>query len=203
MFSPGVGADQLLAQQRADAINVGDQIQLSVLGYQEFNTTAQVRESGMFPIPLAGDVKAAGLTKDQLSDAIVAKLSEYVKSKVYVTLSIVSTTGRKIIVLGAVGTQGSQPALAPVSIYQLFASAGGLASDADLRHVRIYRNTDLSNSTEVDLSNFSMQGARATSAPVINPGDMVYVPRSENFMREFSPFIYDILVLLTLFRLIS
>jgi polysaccharide export outer membrane protein len=174
------------------------------MGYPEFNTTAYVRESGTFPIPLAGEIKAVGLTKDQLSEAIVAKLTEYVKTKVYITLSVVNTTVRKIIVLGAVGAQGSQPAMAPVSIYQLFANVGGLAQDADLRHVRIYRNTDLSRSVEVDLSDISTPGSRAdANAPMINPGDMVYVPRSENFMREFSPFIYDILVLLTLFRLIS
>ncbi len=204
MSTPGIGPEQFVTKDRLDGINVGDQIQLSVLGYPEFNTTAYVRESGMFPIPLAGEVKAVGLTKDQLSDSIVAKLTEYVKTKVYITLSVVNTTVRKIIVLGAVGTQGSQPAMAPVSIYQLFANVGGLSSDADLRHVRIYRNTDLSNSMEIDLSDFSTPGARAAAnAPLINPGDMVYVPRSENFMREFSPFIYDILVLLTLFRLIS
>lgn len=204
MSSPGIGPEQFVTQQRLDGINVGDQIQLTVLGYPEFNTTANVRESGMFPVPLAGEVKAVGLTKDQLSEAIAAKLTEYVKTKVYITLTVLNTSVRKIIVLGAVGTQGSQPATTPISIYQLFASVGGLSTDADLRHVRIYRNTDLSRPVEIDLSDFSTPGSRAdTNVPVVNPGDMVYVPRSENFMREFSPFIYDILVLLTLFRLIS
>ncbi len=204
MSTPGIGPEQFLTQQRTEGINIGDQIQLTVLGYPEFNTTAIVRESGNFPIPLAGDVKAIGLTKDQLSDAIVAKLTEYVKTKVYVTLTMLNTSVQKIIVLGAVGTQGSQPATTSVSIYQLFATAGGLSHDADLRHVRIYRNTDLSRPVEVDLSDFSTPGSRPeTKVPLVNPGDMVYVPRSENFMREFSPFIYDILVLLTLFRLIS
>lgn len=204
MSSPGIGPEQFVTQQRLDGINVGDQIQLTVLGYPEFNTTANVRETGMFVIPLAGEVKAIGLTKDQLSEAVVAKLTEYVKTKVYITLSVVNTTVRKIIVLGAVGSQGSQPAMSPITLYQLFASVGGLSTDADLRHVRIYRNTDLSNAVEVDLSEFSTPGSRAeTNVPLVNPGDMVFVPRSENFMREFSPFIYDILVLLTLFRLIS
>ncbi len=204
MSTPTIGPEQFVTQQRLDGINVGDQIQLTVLGYPEFNTTANVRESGMFVIPLAGEVKAVGLTRDQLSEVVVAKLTEYVKTKVYITLTVVNTTVRKIIVLGAVGAQGSQPAMAPVTIYQLFASVGGLQTDADLRHVRIYRNTDLSRAVEIDLSDFSTPGSRPeTNVPVVNPGDMVYVPRSENFMREFSPFMYDILVLLTLFRLIS
>lgn len=204
MSTPGIGPEQFVTQQRTDGINVGDQIQLSVLGYPEFNTNATVREAGTISIPLAGEIRAVGLTKDQLTEAVVAKLTEYVKTKVYVTVSVMTNTVKKIIILGAVGTQGSQPANSPISIFQLFASVGGLSVDADLRHVRIYRNTDLGRAIEVDLSEFASPGSRTDmNVPVVNPGDMVYVPRSDNFMREFSPFIYDILVLLTLFRLIS
>jgi polysaccharide export outer membrane protein len=204
MTTPGIGPDQFVVQPRTDGINVTDQVQLTVLGYPEFNITAFVRESGTITIPLVGEIRVLGLTKDQLSEAIVAKLSEFVKTKVYVTVSVTTTTVKKIIVLGAVGTQGSQPASSPLSIFQLFANVGGLAAEADLRHVWIYRNTDLSRPVEYDLSDFASPGSRIEpNAPVVYPGDMVYVPRTENFMRQFSPFIYDILVLLTLFRLVG
>ena len=204
MSTPGIGPEQFVVQQRTDGINIGDQVQVSVLGYPEFNTNATVRESGTISIPLAGEMRVVGLTKDQLTEAIVTKLTEYVKTKVYVTVSVTTNTVRKIIILGAVGTQGSQPANSPISVFQLFANVGGLSPDADLRHVRVYRNTDLTRAIEVDLSEFALPGTRADiNVPLINPGDMVFVPRSENFMREFSPFIYDILVLVTLFRLVG
>jgi polysaccharide export outer membrane protein len=204
MTTPGIGPEQFITQQRTDGINIGDQVQLTVLGYPEFNTTGYIRESGTFPVPLAGEVHALGLTKEQLTEQIIAKISEYVKTKVYVTVNVTTTTVKRIIVLGAVGTQGSQPAAGSIPIFQLFANVGGLTADADLRHVRVYRNTDLTRPVEVDLSSFASPGSRTdVNIPMVNPGDMVYVPRSENFMREFSPFIYDILVLLTLFRLIN
>jgi polysaccharide export outer membrane protein len=204
MATPGIGPDQFVQQPRTDGINVGDQVQVTVVGYPEFNIAASVRESGTISIPLAGDIRVLGLTKDQLTEAIVAKLSEFVKTKVYATVNVTRTMVRKIIVLGAVGTQGSQPATLPLSIFQLFASVGGLAADADLRHVWIYRNAEMGRPIEFDLSEFASPGPRTElTDPIVYPGDMVYVPRAENFMRQFSPFIYDILVLVTLFRLIG
>jgi polysaccharide export outer membrane protein len=175
-----------------------------VLGYPEFNTTTNVKASGSITIPLVGEVKAVGLSKDSLQNEIVLKLSEYVKSKVFVTLNLLSTTVQNIIVLGAVGSQNSYPNTAPISIFQLLANAGGPSADADLRHIKLYRNGDLNKEREIDLSGIVNAGNKGEmSIPMINPGDMVYVPKSENFLRAFSPFVSDTLILLTLFSLIK
>lgn len=205
MSTPGMGPGKFGTQAHGDQLQTGDQLQLTVLGYPEFNTTTAVNTAGMVSIPLIGDVKAVGLTKDQLEAEIVSKLSDYVKSKVYITLALTSGTVQNIIVLGAVAQQNSYPNTSAVSVFQILATAGGPSGDADLRHIKVYRGGDLSREEEIDLSGLvSPGGGRVTHAtPLVNPGDLVYVPKAENFVRQFSPFVYDIVVVLTLFALVK
>lgn len=204
MSTPGMGPEKFSPPSLNEALSVGDQLQLTVLGYPEFNTTTPVKSNGTIAIPLIGEVKAVGFTKDQLEAEIVRRLSDYVKSKVYVTLNLTSATVQNIVVLGAVVQQNSFPNTASVSIFQLLANAGGPVPDADLRHIKVYRGGNLAREEELDLSGIVSPGNRpGRGTPMINPGDLVYVPKSENFMREFSPFLYDIVVVLTLFSLLK
>src|SRR5437899_9146842 len=59
----GAGALEMAVRSETDVIKVGDQLEFSVWGYPEFQTTAVVRESGTIAIPLVGDVTAIGLKK--------------------------------------------------------------------------------------------------------------------------------------------
>jgi len=191
------------AQQTASLINEGDQIQITVPSYPEFNTTTYVKASGAITVPLVGEVQAQGLLKEQLADQISRKLSEYVKTKVYPSITIVTASMQRIIVFGAVLTQGSLPLTTPTPIFQVLANAGGTSTDADLRNIRIYRGGDLNRVVDVDLSGLlSPVGVQKGNIPSIYPGDMIYIPRAENFVRQFGPFLYDIVLLLTLFALI-
>jgi len=134
----------------------------------------------------------------------VNSLTDFVKSKVYVTLTLTSGSVQNIIVLGAVAQQNSYPNTSPVSVFQLLASAGGPTGDADLRHIKLYRGGDISREEEIDLSGIVSPGGRSVrGTPMVNPGDLIYVPKSENFIRQFSPFVYDVLVVLTLFALVK
>ena len=63
------GAKNIQAEAQSDnyVIRQGDQMQISVWGYPEFNSTANVKEGGSFAVPLIGELPAAGLTKEQFS----------------------------------------------------------------------------------------------------------------------------------------
>ena len=199
-----VAPDRAPAQVQDDVLGVGDQLQITVLGYPEFNSMTSVNPSGVITVPVIGEVRAVGLSKDALQAEIVRRLSDFVKTKVYVSLNLTSVTAKSIILLGAVGTQNNYPRNSPVSVFQLLASAGGPAGDADLGHVRLYRNGDLTREEEIDLSGIMSSGAHLGKAtPMVNPGDMVFVPRSESFLKEFSPFLYNVVVALTLFSFVK
>jgi polysaccharide export outer membrane protein len=202
---PAAAMDKAQPQSSDDVLGVGDQLQLTVFAYPEFNSTTSVKPSGMIALPLIGEIKAAGLTKDQMQTEIIRRLSEYVKTKVYVTLEVTSSVSvGNIVVLGAVTAQNNFPRTSPVSIFQILASAGGPTTEADLGHVRVFRNGDLSREEELDLSGILTSGNRmGRSAPMVYPGDLVFVPRSDNFLKEFAPFAYNIVVVLTLFSFVK
>jgi polysaccharide export outer membrane protein len=183
-------------------IDYSDQIQISVPGYPEFSTTATVKLNGAVTIPLLGEVQAAGLTRTQFQQEIMKRLSNYVKAAIIADVVIVPSSAQKIIVLGAVNSQGGFPASSPTSIFQILATAGGLAQTADVRNIRVYRSGNLKEEVIIDLSGVLYPGeSTRIEIPTIYPGDLMYVPRSENVFREISPFIYDLLVLFTIFSI--
>lgn len=202
--TPVIAPERMQTLPADEVIGVGDQVQLTVLGYPEFNSTTSVKPSGTVTVPLIGEIKAAGLSKDQLQAEIIRRLSEYVKAKVFITLNLTSLTAGNIVVLGAVSSQSNFPRTSPVSIFQILASAGGPTGEADLGHVRVFRNGDLSREEEMDLSGILSSGARVgRTTLMVNPGDMVFVPKSDNFLKDFAPFAYNIVVVLTLFSLVK
>jgi protein involved in polysaccharide export with SLBB domain len=204
--SPRVAESQRTdTQSNAYTIQKGDQAQISVLGYSEFDTVAPVKETGTITVPLIGEVIAAGLTREQLTQQIISRLSDYVKSTVYLTLTITGVMAQKVVVLGAVAAQGSYAISAPVSPFQILAAAGGPSADADLRHIKIFHNSDTSQPTEIDISNPLLgwsSGVEREAIPLVSPGDLFYVPREENVVREFSGLLRDVLFLFGVFAIV-
>src|SRR5947209_4559492 len=49
----------------AYTIKAGDSLDVTVWGYNEFNTKATVRQGGMIIVPLVGEMKVEGLTKEE------------------------------------------------------------------------------------------------------------------------------------------
>ncbi len=192
-------------ESSAYIIQKGDQVQMAVLGYPEFSATVPVKETGAITVPFVGEVQAVGLTRDQLSKQITAKLSDYVKNSVFLNITV--TTGQKVVVLGSVVTQGSYSITTPVSLFQVLALAGGASGEADLRRVKIFHSPETSNPQEVDLTNYvanNVPGAEVTkeAVPQVRPGDMVYVPKEENVVRDFAGLLRDVLALFYMFALV-
>ena len=193
---------EFVTKDSNSTIDYSDQIQISVPGYPEFSTTATVKLNGAVTIPLLGEVQAAGLTRPQFQEEIKKRLSNYVKAAIIADVVIVPSSAQKIIVLGAVNSQGGFPASSPTSIFQILATAGGLAQTADVRNIRVYRGGNLKEEVIIDLSGVLYPGESSRiEVPTIYPGDLMYIPRSENVFREISPFIYDLLVLFTIFSI--
>ncbi len=181
-------------------IRPGDQVQVMVWGYPEFNTTTTVKNYGTITLPLVGDVIAAGFTENQLARELKQRLSEYIKGDARINISHVSMNNR-ISVMGAVNKQGNYPALGDLSLIEVIADAGGTATDADLRHVKIIREGKLKNAEEVNLQR-SLENGTFQNVPQVKPGDTVFVPTEENIVREIASYGQDVLVLFGFFALL-
>jgi polysaccharide export outer membrane protein len=178
-------------------IKAGDQLQISVWGYSEFNTTTTVKDYGTVTIPLIGDVMAAGLTTDRFINELSKRLTEYVKGEPKVTVSHIDMN-KRISVMGAVNKQDNYTSLSDISLVEIIAAAGGPAPEADLSHVKIFRRGRLSEVIEVDLAKHLERGDM-DKIPLVRSGDTVFVPQEENVMRNLSDFTRDILLLFGFF----
>jgi polysaccharide export outer membrane protein len=177
-------------------IRQGDQIQLSVWGYPEFNQTGIVKETGTFSIPLLGEQAAAGLTKEAFTAQVQKILSEYVQGEAKITINVISTVAQRVSVIGAVLKQDTYVATSDVSLVQILSNAGGTTADADLRRVRIVRSGAKGQPIEVDLLSYFENGS-IDSAPVVRPGDTVFVPRQEDLIIKLSQYLGSAVLLVS------
>jgi len=196
----GSGVMDVAVRSESDVIKVGDQLELSVWGYPEFQTTAVLRESGIISVPLVGDVTAIGLTKQQLINNIRGRLTKFVKGEAEITLNITNPDSRKVSVFGSVTRQDNYPVTGEVSLMEALSSAGGTTPESDLNHVKIIHNGNLNEPVEVDLAKY-LESGRLDQVPRVGAGDVVYVPKKENVVRSFSDFLRDAVLLIGTFRI--
>lgn len=211
IFLAGCGGSQLTSERSAGifqtaefgdensyVIRQGDQIRIRVQEYPEFDTTAIVRETGTITLHLIGELPVAGLTKGQFTKDLVSKLSLYVKNEVTVTISIINREGLNVTVLGEVARQGNYPAPVDGSLLEILATAGGPIPSADLRHVKIFRNRDYSSPIEADLTLTLNKLKVGEKLPTVGGGDIVFVPKEENFVSQMGNYLRDAFFLFSL-----
>lgn len=214
----GCGTDQTITRsisswsqerkrQNVDAddyvVQAGDQVDITFVDYPEFNASAVVHDKGVITIPLAGDIKVQGITLGQLKDLIGKQLSGYVTTKAVPSIRVKGAIEQKVIVLGSVTGQGSYAATLPVSPFQALALAGGPSSGADLRHIRVFRGGDAESVIEIDLSaSLASLPGRSETLPMVFPGDLMYVPKEENVIRDFADLLRDAIVLFGIFAIV-
>jgi polysaccharide biosynthesis/export protein len=110
-------------------IGVEDVIEVTVWKEPELSTTAPVRPDGRITVPLAGEVKAAGRTANQLEREIADKLAARISSPV-VSVGVKEVGGR-VFVLGEVARPGVYPLRGALNVIEALALAGGLTEFAD------------------------------------------------------------------------
>lgn len=181
-------------------ISKGDQLLVTVWGYNEFTTTSTVKENGMFAMPLLGDQKAAGLTKEEFVSSLQKKLAEYIQGDIKITISVLASLGQRVTILGAVFRPESYPISTDINLLELISMAGGYLPDARLNRVKIFHKDKLQPPTEVDLDDY-IERSDIQNIPKVNAGDIVFVPRQRNIVKDFGEFFRDVALLLTLFRI--
>lgn len=191
-----------VAQAETSLVVRGDSIAFSIWGYPEFTTRALVKSSGTITVPLVGEVMAADYTRDEFSQHLRRKLGEFIQGEIRLTLEIIKPISR-IVVLGAVGKQGSYPAPADLPLLEALSTAGAWTEEADLRYIKITHQSGLggyAGTFEVDLQAHLDSGDLRT-LPLIQPGDIVFVPKRENAVRQIGAYLGDAFLLFGFFRL--
>ncbi|HYQ86222.1 MAG TPA: polysaccharide biosynthesis/export family protein [Bacteroidota bacterium] len=189
------------AQPKTYRIKQGDSVDVSVWGYPEFSTKGIVREGGLIIVPLIGEIMVEGLTKEQFQQLLKQKLSDYIHGDPRIIVAIFSPLGQRVTVIGAVAKQENFQVLAEVPLVEMISSAGGTTPEADLRHVKIIRAGRNEDPTEVDLAT-ALENGTVERLPRVRPGDTVFVPKTENAVKQFSDFLRDAVLLFGFFSFV-
>lgn len=111
-------------------LGAGDLITVWALGAEEMSGKAFVVPPGGFvDFPMAGRVRAAGRTPDQLKAELVEKLKTYVREP-EVSVSITEFRSQPVSILGSVKQPGVHQLQGGKSLLEVISLAGGLAPDA-------------------------------------------------------------------------
>jgi polysaccharide export outer membrane protein len=155
-------------------LGAADVIRVNVWKNTDLSQTVTVGPDGFVSLPLLGDVHAAGMTANQLAQDLSSRLSSYVVSA-QVTVSVVDIRSRQVYVTGQVGKPGGYPLIAPTTVLQLIAQAGGLNTFANRKGILILRGT------KGDIQRLKFNYINAVRGDVkqnidLQPGDTVIVP---------------------------
>ena len=151
-----------------------DVIRINVWKNTDLSQTVTIGPDGFISLPLLGDVHVSGMTANQLAQDLKSKLASYVVNS-QVTVSVVDIRSRQVYLTGQVGKPGGYPLIAPITVLQLIAQAGGLNTFANRKEIVILRNVG-GNVQRLKFNyNNAVHGDPKQSIS-LQPGDTVIVP---------------------------
>jgi polysaccharide export outer membrane protein len=138
--TPGASApSQIGAEDITYVLGSGDKVRITVFGEDTLSGEYLVPGEGNIAFPLIGDVRASGLTVDQLQKEIVAKLKDGYLKEPHVSIEVLNY--RPFYILGEVMKPGEYPYTNGLTVLNAVATANGFTYRADTRKVYIKRAT--------------------------------------------------------------
>jgi polysaccharide export outer membrane protein len=174
-------ATNALAQ--AEPIQPGDTLQISVFQDPKLDRQVVVAPDGMIAFPLAGHIKAGGITPQSLENLLRSRLQKNYTGKLDITVSLAavnpseaSDTKPRVYISGEVLKPGQYPAKPAINIAQAISLAGGLSPFAASRRIQIHRQVNGADTVLLfDYKAFQAGSNVADNIP-LRSGDVVIVP---------------------------
>ncbi|EGV18527.1 polysaccharide biosynthesis/export family protein [Thiocapsa marina] len=154
----------------------GDVVAVSVWQEPGLEQLVLVRPDGGVSFPLAGDLRAEGLTVEELGASIQSRLRRFIPEPV-VTVTLQEIPGNRIYVLGRVNDPGDFPIISrDVTVMQALSMAGGLTPFAKEREIRVLRQVDGKEQVYPFDYRSAIRGEGPEQVIKLQPGDVVVVP---------------------------
>ena len=152
----------------------GDLIHVTVFAMPELDQRVRISDQGNVSLALIGEIKAAGLTAEDLGREIALRLREGDFAKrPSVTVLVEEYTTEGVTVVGEVTKPGVVPIFSTHNLLDILSAAGGLKDTASTE-ILIRRKGNDGDPERIQLGRdrASLSGA----AIKVNPGDQVIVP---------------------------
>lgn len=160
-------------------IGVDDVIQVSVWKNPDLSIKVPVRPDGMISMPLAGDVRAGGLTPKEVAADIEEILGNYLRGpKVVVIVSELRSHGylSRIRVTGAVAEPTSLTYRQGMTVLDAVLAAGGITQFSSSNKTKLYRRSAGGTQIiDIRLGDILTKGNLSTNYP-LQPGDVITLP---------------------------
>lgn len=178
----------LLAYQPSGyEIGAGDTLFITIWDHPELTSPAGaqqqtvangrlVRSDGTLFYPYVGTLKVAGMTIEQLREAISNKLAKYIE-KPQVDVSVVGYNSQRVLLQGAFLKTDPQPITAvPLTLAQALGTATINTQEADLSNLVLTRN---GHDYHLDLGALN-SGQQVAPDIYLQPGDRLFLPYSDS-----------------------
>ncbi len=173
----------------------GDSFDLSFRYTPEFSQTVVVQPDGLAVVNVAGEIQAGGRTLQEIHDEIAALATAKLVHPDF-TVALKDFEHPRFVVAGEVTSPGRYELRGPTTALQAILSAGGQKETASMSHVVLFRRAG-GDVMEVHHLNFGKidYGKRLGSDMLLQPGDMILVPRDNvakfgRYVRTFNLGVY-------------
>ncbi|MGD0938324.1 MAG: polysaccharide biosynthesis/export family protein [Terracidiphilus sp.] len=179
-------ADQQLYQRPSYKLHTGDVITLSYRFTPEFDQTVTVQPDGYINLDIVGNIKASGMTVNELHDEIVSAASDRLNHP-ELTVSLKDFQHPYVVVAGEVAIPGKIELREDTTALQAVMLAGGFKDSARDTRVFLFRRI---NGDMAEVRQLNLHAIKKTSDlerdSELQPGDMLLVTR--NKLEHFSRF---------------
>lgn len=140
---PAPGKDDLFGENRPYYIGPFDKLNINVFGVPDLEREEiQIDASGRLSFPLAGTLKASGLTPAELSRELEERLRGRFIRNPQVTVNLSETVSQVVTVDGQVDEPGLYPVIGRMTLIRAVATAGGTSEFAKLDDVVVFRKVN-------------------------------------------------------------
>ncbi|MCM1981600.1 SLBB domain-containing protein [Lyngbya confervoides] len=165
-------------------LSIGDSISIFIANIPEFTTEHVLMSDGTVNLPVAGPMALWGMT---LKEAGVAVKQRYVETDILrdpdVTVQLLASSPLKVAIAGQINRPGAYdiPVLDKKlpTLTDALKMAGGIASEADLRSVKVYRHHPTGGSQEIQVNLMALfQEADLSQNISLRNGDRIVLPQA-------------------------
>jgi polysaccharide export outer membrane protein len=176
----------LISEAGAQTLKVGDTLSISVLQDPKLDRTVVVDPLGEIAFPLAGHIRARGLTPVALENILKSKLkANYKDEALDVTVAVANAPKDipeedlkpKIFITGEVIRPGSYVVRQPTTLMQAISLAGGVGPFAAKQRIQVRRRAAGGNET-IFMFNYKAYeaGLDLEGNVTLRAGDVIMVP---------------------------
>jgi polysaccharide export outer membrane protein len=156
-------------------IEAGDLLHISVWREEDLDLDVLVRPDGGLSFPLAGDLRAADRTVEQLRAELTARLERYIPD-LFVTVLVQEINGSKVYVMGQVNQPGEIIMNPRIDVMQALSLAGGMTTFSSPNDIFILRRENGQQRTMPFRFDDVVRGRNLEQNIMLRSGDVVVVP---------------------------